>query len=106
LSALGPIIGGFLPSWHWVYYFLLIITGLTWLMVMFILRETFPPAILRKRAVKLRKETGDDSYKTEQEIHKRTVGEIVKIAVGKPLVMLATEGIIICFSVSGSNASS
>lgn len=72
-------------------------------MVMFVLRETFPPTILRKRAVKLRKETGDQTFVTEQERHKRSVGEIIKIAVGKPLDMLATEGIIICFSVSRLN---
>jgi hypothetical protein len=49
---------------------------LRWLPTLFI-PETFAPVILKRRAQRLRKDTQDDSYCTEQEVHRRPLSEIV-----------------------------
>ena len=40
--------------------------------------ETFAPALLRKRAARLRKETGDPLIATEQELFKSSFGEMLQ----------------------------
>lgn len=42
-----------------------------------VIPETFAPIILKKRAQQLRKDTQDESYCTEQEVHRRPLNEIV-----------------------------
>ena len=65
---------------------------------LFFLPETYAPTLLGRRAKKLRKDTGDESYQTAAERARRPVNEVVFEALARPLLMLATEPIMICFS--------
>ncbi|CBQ67414.1 probable mfs-multidrug-resistance transporter [Sporisorium reilianum SRZ2] len=59
--ALGPIIGGFLGEthgWKWVIGFLAIFSGVTTVIAVFTMPETYAPVLLRWRAEKLAKVTG------------------------------------------------
>ena len=60
--------------------------------------ETFAPAILKKRAKKMRKDLQDDSYVTEQEVRRRPLSEIVVETLVRPFQMLATEPILLLMS--------
>lgn len=59
---------------------------------------SYAPTILRWRAEQLRKETGDDTIQTEQERQRRSAADIAKQSLLRPLQMLFTEPIMICFS--------
>jgi cytochrome c biogenesis factor len=46
--------------------------------------ETYAPVLLKRRAAKLRQQTGRDNIKTEQEIFAASLGEILKNTLIKP----------------------
>jgi hypothetical protein len=60
--------------------------------------ETFAPVILKRRAAKLRKETGDPNICTEQEMFRIPFAEMMKDTLIRPFEMLATEPILLLLS--------
>ncbi|KIW16273.1 hypothetical protein PV08_06324 [Exophiala spinifera] len=99
--AIGPLAGGFLgdaAGWRWLYWIQLILAGVSWGLLTLTIPETYAPAILTKRAKKLRKETGDARYVTEQEIDKRPFSEQVWIFLIRPLQLLFLEPIVFLIS--------
>ncbi|KAI8653869.1 hypothetical protein LRP88_00392 [Fusarium phalaenopsidis] len=97
-AAVGPIVGGFMTyrvSWRWMFWstsifqFAMVVVSLT------SFRETFAPAILKKRAKKLRKETGAPYY-TQEERHRSqsNLAIILGQALSRPLRLLAFHPII------------
>lgn len=59
---------------------------------------SYAPTLLKWRAQKLRKETGDSSIMTEQERQGRPLSEVANESLLRPLVMLTTEPIMTAFS--------
>ncbi|OAA73619.1 Major facilitator superfamily domain, general substrate transporter [Cordyceps fumosorosea ARSEF 2679] len=62
--VLGPLIGGLVfeyLGWRWTNWIVLILAGVAFSMMLTI-HETYAPRILRQRAAKMRKETGDDRW--------------------------------------------
>lgn len=60
---LGPIIGGFInfhTDWRWTFWVLVIWSAVQWILIVVFVPETYGPALLRRKAVDLRKRTGDD----------------------------------------------
>ncbi|GAB1204640.1 hypothetical protein APSETT445_003302 [Aspergillus pseudonomiae] len=95
--AVGPIAGGFIAertTWRWVFYATSIADGVIQVMGLFFLRETYAPKILRTRAKKLRKDTGDTSYETEAERQNKTLPEVLRTALVRPFRLLATQPIV------------
>ncbi|KPM41351.1 putative transporter [Neonectria ditissima] len=69
-AAVGPIIGGFMAArttWRWMFWSTSIFQAVMILVSFASFRETYAPVILRARAEKLRRETGDQEYKTLEE---------------------------------------
>ncbi|KAL8689695.1 MAG: hypothetical protein Q9218_004691 [Villophora microphyllina] len=67
--SLGPVAGGFLAEaagWRWVFWLLAIVSGLMTIVTMLFLRETYAPKLLRDKARRLRRTTGQ-GYKSELE---------------------------------------
>lgn len=96
----GPIIGGFVGEaigWRWIFWVNMIFAGVVALMILTI-PETFAPVLLRRRAERLRKETGDENIKTEQELFKASLLEILIETLIRPFSMLATEPILLLLS--------
>ncbi|KAJ5151732.1 MFS general substrate transporter [Penicillium capsulatum] len=100
--SIGPLVGGFLgqsAGWRWVQGLLAVFSGVVWLAVIFLLPETYPPLLMRKRAAKLEKITGKvyrSSLETEQTslpVHKTLI-----VALSRPWVMLFTEPIVLLLS--------
>ena len=84
--AVGPsvvtLVGGFLSDakgWRWLYWIRLITSGASWILITFTLPETLAPALLSKRAKKLRKETGNDRNVTEQQLNPRPFKETLHL---------------------------
>ncbi|KAL7409823.1 major facilitator superfamily domain-containing protein [Mrakia frigida] len=98
--CLGPVIGGYLSAegWRACYYLLLGVAGSAWAAASLLLPETYAVVLLRRRAEKLRKETGDQGFMTQQERFKKPVNEVIKTSLLRPLVLLFTEPIIFLFS--------
>jgi len=64
--CIGPLIGGFInqntPIWRWTFYVLLIWTFVIEVAIVSFVPETFHPVLLRKKAKKVRQETGDNRW--------------------------------------------
>ena len=89
--------GGFIAentTWRWVFYSTSIVDALIQVMGLFFLRESYGPKILRDRAMRLRKESGDESYQTEIERQKKPLSETMRIALIRPFRLLLTQPIV------------
>lgn len=53
---------------------------------------------MKKKAQRLRKETGDDSYNTRAEMDRLPFSTTLKVALTRPLIMMVTEPIVLFFS--------
>ncbi|KAI4846450.1 MFS general substrate transporter, partial [Aureobasidium sp. EXF-8845] len=63
---IGPVVGGFInyyTNWRWTFYVLLIWSGVMLAAIIFLVPETYHPALLRDKAVKLRKDTGNPAWR-------------------------------------------
>ncbi|KAG6818566.1 hypothetical protein H0H93_003939 [Arthromyces matolae] len=98
--CLGPVIGGWIGQtigWRWIYWVLFIFVGVCFIFTLF-LPETLAPVLLRKKAQKIRKETGDSSYQTLGELEAQPLSQTLKIAISRPIIMLFTEPIVLFMS--------
>jgi len=60
----GPLIGGFAAEylgWRWTNWLVIIFSGVGWVMCSLI-KETYAPVLLQRKAAKIREETGDDRW--------------------------------------------
>ncbi|KAF2147142.1 uncharacterized protein K452DRAFT_217873 [Aplosporella prunicola CBS 121167] len=99
--AIGPLIGGFLADnlgWRWLYWIQLILSGAAWFLISFTVPETYTPSLLSKRAKKMRKETNDDKYVTEEDLDKRPFSERLTIFLLRPFQLLFCEAIVFFIS--------
>ncbi|KAI0532452.1 major facilitator superfamily domain-containing protein [Xylaria digitata] len=99
--AVGPLVGGFLSDhlgWRWLYWLTLILSGVIWLLITFTIPETYAPTILARRAKKLRKETGEMDWVTEQDLDMRPLAERMRIFLIMPLKLLFGELIVFLIS--------
>lgn len=100
----GPLVNGFISvSTHrmdLIFWVNMAFAGVMWLVVACI-PETFAPVILKRRAAKLRRETGNPKIMTEQEAQGLSVGEMVNACVLRPLYLAVTEPVLdlMCFYV-------
>ncbi|KAK0458255.1 spermine transporter [Desarmillaria tabescens] len=98
--CLGPLFGGWIAEkagWRWMYWVLFIFTGVCFAFTLFI-PETLASLLLRRKAAKLRKSTGDESYRTLEELERVPFFETLKISLLRPIVMLVAEPIVALFS--------
>ncbi|KAK0386022.1 hypothetical protein NLU13_5859 [Sarocladium strictum] len=99
--AIGPLVGGFLSdatNWRWLYWIQLIMAGVVWVLISFTVPETYAPTILARRAQKLRTETGDSSYMTEQELDSRSLYDRLRVFLVRPFQLLFGELIVFLIS--------
>ncbi|GKZ33555.1 hypothetical protein AbraIFM66950_003460 [Aspergillus brasiliensis] len=90
----GPIIGGFVfeyLGWRWTNWIVLIIGGAVLVLMCFI-KETYAPVILRRRAARMRKQTGDLRWWTRYD-GVDSCSKRLKDGLSRPFVMLVTEPI-------------
>lgn len=93
--VIGPVVGGFVfqyLGWRWTNWVVMICAGIATIVVSLI-QETYGPAILRSRAAKRRKETGDDRYWSRYD-EKAEFWPLLKLNLSRPFVMTVTEPIL------------
>ncbi|KZV94680.1 MFS general substrate transporter [Exidia glandulosa HHB12029] len=99
--ATGPLVGGWVAQkagdWRWVYWSTSIAAGILQLVAFLVLRETYPPIILGRKAARLRKETGDPHIRSVHDTGRRPAAVFFGGMV-KPLLFLATEPIVQVFA--------
>ncbi|KAL9091756.1 MAG: hypothetical protein Q9159_001271 [Coniocarpon cinnabarinum] len=69
-AAVGPIVGGFIvdyTTWRWMFWATTILQGVCELCSLPLIRETYAPLLLRRRAQKLRETCDDSRYHAEIE---------------------------------------
>ncbi|KAI8630287.1 major facilitator superfamily domain-containing protein [Xylariaceae sp. FL1651] len=99
--AIGPLVGGFLSDaagWRWLYWIQLIVAAIVWVLVTFTVPETYAPTILARRAKKMRQETGEQDWVTEQDLDMRPLAERMRIFLIMPLKLLFGELIVFLIS--------
>jgi len=94
--VIGPVCGGYLSQakgWRWIYWVLAMVSGAASTIAFILLKETYPPVILARKAARLRKETGNqalrsklDSGITPKELFKRAIFRPMKMLFLSPIV--------------------
>lgn len=98
--VVGPLVGGFVgdyAGWRWMYWVLFIFAAVVYVYQALVLPETHHGTLLKRRAAKLRKLTGDARYMTRHEITKAPLLETMKVTLTRPF-LLFTELIVFLMS--------
>lgn len=93
--VLGPLIGGFVyeyRGWRWTNWIVLVLAGLAFSMMMTV-KETYAPRILRKRAEKMRTQTGDDRWWCQYD-RSDSSWRLIATNMKRPCVLFFTEPIV------------
>ena len=98
--VIGPLIGGFVfqaLGWRWTNWVVMIGSGTSWFMV-FMIPETYKPAILRAKSANKRKETSDSRYHSRYD-EKKAFWPLLRENLYRPLSMAVNEPICIFWDV-------
>lgn len=91
--CVGPVFGGLLgdytSTWRWIYWTFLIVAGVFIAIFLVALPETHANTILKRRAKKLRKITGDETYRSISELKIKTIKEVCHESLLRPFVLLS-----------------
>ncbi|KAK4042986.1 major facilitator superfamily domain-containing protein [Parachaetomium inaequale] len=96
----GPLIGGFVYEnlgWRWGNWLAMILAGVAVVMLALV-KETYAPALLKKKAARMRKETGDDRWWCRHDQRISTL-DLLKTNLSRPFVLAATEPILWFFNI-------
>jgi len=88
--VVGPVCGGYLSQakgWRWIYWVLAIVSGAAAAIATVVLKESYPPVILGRKAKKLRKETGNPKFRSKLD-NGLEAKELFKRAILRPTKML------------------
>jgi len=100
--AIGPLVGGFLSDaygWRSLYWIQLIMSFVAWVGISFTVPETYTPKLLARRARKMRKETGDEKFVTEEDLDLRPLSQRLRLFLLRPFQLLFQELIVFFISV-------
>ncbi|KAK4154357.1 major facilitator superfamily domain-containing protein [Chaetomidium leptoderma] len=90
----GPLVGGLINTytgWRWTHYVLLIWASVLLVSIALLVPETYHPVLLKKKAQKLRKETGDDRWRAPIEKSTKSVSKTVAYSLLRPFQILIFE---------------
>ncbi|KAG1743115.1 MFS general substrate transporter [Suillus lakei] len=102
-TGLGPVIAGVIEAnprlgWRWIQWVHVMFTGVYFISVVLLMKETRATIVLTRLASKKRKETGDHRYQAKAEIEKLNLMTLIKISCTRPIYLLMTEPIVQSFS--------
>ncbi|KIO22265.1 hypothetical protein M407DRAFT_245224 [Tulasnella calospora MUT 4182] len=93
--ALGPVVSGYISvggaSWRWLFWVLTMFAGFCFCVILFTMPETYAPAIHKRKAIRKRKETGNDKYISELEAEDLHWKQRLENVLARPFTMLIRE---------------
>ncbi|XBW35723.1 hypothetical protein QEN19_001293 [Hanseniaspora menglaensis] len=100
--AFGPLIGAAFRKEHkWGFYVLLIATFFSWFLILLTYPETYRPVLTKRKAKRIRKETGDDKYFSALEIDTKNISffKATLINCQRPMLLLFKDPMVfvLCF---------
>lgn len=104
-GAVGPAIAGAIAEsagWREIMFMAVGLAGACQLAFLILLRETYKVTILQKRAAKLRKETGNGSYKTEFDQGEEGTAAVVLRSMMRPTALFCSSFILQIMSLWGA----
>ncbi|KAH3913841.1 hypothetical protein HBI56_057150 [Parastagonospora nodorum] len=90
----GPLIGGYIvenTTWRWCFYLLIIWSGVQLCLITLFVPETYHPVLLRRKAIRLRKETGNTEWIAPIEKMDRSIARTVLWSCIRPFELLFFE---------------
>lgn len=90
--VVGPILGGYVGQalgWRWCFWIMPILCGIIEVCFLLTLRETYIVQILKKKAIRLRKETHNPNWKSRYETERNAL-QIIQESCIRPLFLLFT----------------
>ena len=93
----GVILGGFIAkytTWRWAFFSTSILSACIQLIGLYMLEETYPPLLLRRRKWTIIKETGDTRYYTHYDYLDHVTVRVLSQNLVRPLKLLATQPIV------------
>ncbi|CAK4033850.1 MFS general substrate transporter [Lecanosticta acicola] len=103
--TLGPVIGSSLTvtlGWRWTEYIEAIFAFFMFAMTFFTLPELYGPVLLKRKAKRLRRETGDPRYWHPHEAERMNPSNIVTKYFSRPIRMLVTEPMVTAVAIYAS----
>ncbi|CAI2026073.1 hypothetical protein SEUBUCD646_0G03930 [Saccharomyces eubayanus] len=102
--VVGPLVNGFISvstgRMDLIFWVNMAFAGVMWIVASAI-PETYAPVILKRKAARLRKETGNPKIMTEQEAQGVSMSEMMRACLLRPLYFAVTEPVLVatCFYV-------
>ncbi|KAJ1047943.1 hypothetical protein FZC28_6900g4588 [Saccharomyces cerevisiae] len=102
--VVGPLVNGFISvstgRMDLIFWVNMAFAGVMWI-ISSAIPETYAPVILKRKAARLRKETGNPKIMTEQEAQGVSMGEMMRACLLRPLYFSVTEPVLVatCFYV-------
>ncbi|WYZ37772.1 hypothetical protein EsH8_II_001278 [Colletotrichum jinshuiense] len=96
--CIGPLIGGFINynvNWRWTYYVMIIWAFALLVAIVVFVPETYHPIVLRNKARKMRKETGDERWKAPVEKSTKSVSKTIALSLMRPFQLLFFEPMVL-----------
>jgi multidrug resistance protein len=91
---IGPLVGGFInqyADWRWTFYVALIWACVQLGLIIMLVPETYHPVLLRNKAIRLRKETGNEAWIAPIEKMTRSIPKTVAMSCIRPFQLLIFE---------------
>ena len=95
--SLGPLVGGFIVQnlgWRWGFWITSMLAGALLVFGFVFIRETRPSILLKKKAQRMQKETGNQSLRTKEWPREISDWEFLRQGLKRPLVFLGTHHIV------------
>lgn len=99
--VVGPVAGGYLSQtkgWRWVFWVITMAAGALAIGSLIVMRETYEPTLLLRRAARLRRETNNPDLRSRFEMAGKTPRQVFLHAIVRPSKMLFLSPIVFALS--------
>ncbi|KAG7093398.1 hypothetical protein E1B28_007080 [Marasmius oreades] len=102
-TGLGPLYGGWIEmnqklGWRWIQWIQMMNTGLMFVLIPIVMKETRSSIILTRLAKRIRKETGNLRFRARVEDERANLRTLIYISCTRPVHLMFTEPVVASFS--------